>query len=64
MIRRVAEFALWILLAWASGFYAIIQYEKHIELPKFFVVIFIISMLMMIRAFILGIKFITKKEVC
>lgn len=64
MIWRVAEFALWTSLAWASGVYSAIQHDKQLELPKFFVVISIISMIMMFRAFFLGIKFITKKEVC
>lgn len=54
MIKHIVKFFAWFVASWVSGFYVSVQHEKHSEMPIFSTIFFVISMMMMLRSFILG----------
>jgi len=62
MISRIFKFCLWGILAWASGYYAISQYEQKHRIPIAISIACVFSIFMMLRSFVIGIQLLSSKD--
>lgn len=61
MIKHIVTFFAWCVVSWVSGFYVSMNYEKNFEVPIFPLIVCIISILMVLRSFILGTRLLSYK---
>jgi|GEM_PF-3627420 len=62
MISRIFKFCLWGILAWASGYYAISQYEQKHVIQIAVISACAIFIILMLRSFVIGIQLLSSKD--